>query len=292
MRHFAAAVVLVLAVAGASPAGAQSLAFDSPEAWALKWFVAATTFTPLAPPRTRAPGAIEVGLEAGWIPHLSESQRRVGFAGTALEDLNKTPVLGRVRAAVGLPGGFTAEVGWVPPVNMRGAKANLLDFALERPFFDSGPLALGLRGWGQVGHAKGDVTCPEDVVAQPPGSAGNPLGCQARSVDTSTLNAAGAALTGGVKLGAISVHAAGGATYNDVQFQVGAITNGFHDSTLLRTHGWTGWVAGGLDLPVAPFASIGAEAFYSPLTVKRPPSTMSEDDGLFNVRGILRLHFP
>ena len=76
-------------------ADAEDIAFDRPESWALKYYTAVTTFTGLAAPRVRPAGTVEIGLEGGWIPYVSESDRRVGFDGTALEDLNKTPVFAR-----------------------------------------------------------------------------------------------------------------------------------------------------------------------------------------------------
>ena len=113
----------------------------------------------------------------------------------------------------------------------------------------------------------------------------------ARATDVANLNYAGAALTGGIKVApGVAVHLAGGATYNDLQFQVGAYWNGTADNTLLTTHGWTGWGAAGVDVGLGAGASFSAEAFYSPLTVVRPPSTSSQNDGLFNVRGLVTIH--
>jgi hypothetical protein len=289
----ATALFFLLAVGSraAAQTPAQQIAFNRPEAWALKYFSAVSTFTALGPPVMREPGSIDFGLEGGWVPHLSDSQRRVGFDGTALEDLNKTPVFGRPRLTVGLPFGFSAEAAWVPPVGINGQRANLFDAALERPFVDADPWTLGFRLYGQVGHSKGDFTCPKDVVSQPPGSSGNPQSCNAASKDSATLNNGGLALTGGVKLGGGgAVHFAVGSTYNDMVFQVGAVTNGAPDNTRLATHGWTGWVAAGAGWPLGKGASFAAEAFYSPLSVVRPPQEMAQNDGLFNVRAILRLH--
>lgn len=289
-------VLLASAVVAAGTAAAQMpatspvehLSFDRPESWALKYFVAATTFTPLAPPETRAAGTLDVGLELIWVPRLSDSERRVGFDGTTLEDLNKTQVGARPRLLVGLPAGFSAEVGWVPPIERHGGKANLLDMALERPFFEKNGFAVGLRAYGQIGHAKGDITCNEGVAAAPPLSPDNPLGCTEPSKDTATLNHWGAALTSGAKLPGGSVHLAAGATYNDVQFQVGAEELGVHDSTLEITHGWTGWIAGGGALSLGSSASFAIEAFYSPLLVRRPGQTDTRNDALFNARAMLR----
>jgi hypothetical protein len=288
------ALVLILLAAGSRAAAqtpAQQLDFSSPEAWALKYFSSVSTFTAIGPPVVREAGSIDFGLEAGWIPRLSESKRRVGFGGTELEDLNKTAVFGRPRLTVGLPGGFSAEAAWVPPVTINGGKANLFAAAIERPFVVADPWALGLRLYGQLGHSKGDYTCSEDVIAHPPGSPGNPKSCDARSQDSATLNNVGAALTGGVKVGGGgAVHFAVGGTYNDLVFQIGAYTAGVADNTRLATHGWTGWVAAGAGFPLGKAASIAAEAYYSPLLVRRPPDTDTRNDGLFNVRALVRVH--
>ncbi len=285
------AVAILFLLAAGGRAAAQPIAFDSPEAWALKYFSSVSTFTAIGPPVVREAGSIDFGLEGGWIPHLSESQRRVGFGGTEVEDLNKTAVFGRPRLTVGLPGGFSVEAAWVPPITINGGKANLVAAAIERPFFVGDPGTLGLRLYGQLGHSKGDYTCSEDVVAQPPGSAGNPKSCDARSRDSATLNHVGAALTGGLKVGdGGAVHFAVGGTYHDLVFQVGAFTAGVPDNTRLATHGWTGWAAAGVGFPLGKTASIAAEAYYSPLLVRRPPDTDTQNDGLFNVRALVRFH--
>jgi len=287
---------LFVLVAAGLPASAQTtgetIAFDRPEAWALKYFAAVTTFTPMQAPRLRAPGTVEFAIEGGWVPYLTDVERTVGFMGTKTEDLNKTPFYGRPRVLVGLPAGFSVEAGWVPPIVLHGAKANLFDAAIERPFFDKPGGSLGLRAYGQFGHAYGDYTCPADSVLSAPGSSGNPYSCEASSTDVANLNYAGAALTGGVRLAeTVRLHFAGGATYNDLQFQVGAYWNGTADNTLLMTHGWTGWGAAGVDVALGAHASLSAEAFYSPLSVVRPPSTSSQNDGLFNIRGAIRWVF-
>src|SRR5664280_1223561 len=85
-----AAMILGAASRLAAQSPVEHLDFDRPEAWALKYFSAVSTFTGFGPPVARKPGSVDFGLEGGWIPHLSNSQRRVGFDGTALEDLNKS----------------------------------------------------------------------------------------------------------------------------------------------------------------------------------------------------------
>ena len=264
-----------------------------PKSWALKYYTAVDdVHGPVGAARaTAGNGRDRARGRVGPVP----SPRATG-AWASRGPRSRTSTRRRsspVRASsFGLPAGFAVEAGWVPPIGLNGGRANLFDAALEKTFVDTASGSFGLRLYGQFGHAYGDFTCPEDVVSQPPGSPGNPQGCNQRSEDAANLNDVGAALAGGVKLGTTTLHFAGGATYNDLQFQVGAYTNGDADNTLLTTHGWTSWIAAGAEFRVAERFSIAGEAFYSPLRVKRPPATESENDGLFNVRGMLRWAFP
>jgi hypothetical protein len=295
MRH-AVGIVIVLVMSGAAAPGwaqdgGEHIDFDRPEAWAMQYFAAVSTFTGLGPPVRREPWSVDLGLDLGWIPSLSEAERTVGYNGTKVEDLNRLPVFGRPRVTVGLPGGFSADLGWVPPIEINGVTSNLFAAAVERPVLEHERWTLGLRAYGQLGDVTGDFTCPEDVASQAPGSPGNPYGCNEPSSDTSTLNNVGLALTGGAKIGGGGlVHLSGGATYNDLAFQVDAVTYGYPDHTRLLADGWTGWVAAGLGWPLGARTWVAGEAFYSPLWVVRPPDTSRQNDGLFNLRVLLRFH--
>jgi hypothetical protein len=117
---------------------------------------------------------------------------------------------------VGLPGGFAAELGWIPPVEVNGVETNLLSLALERPLLERERFALGLRGSWATGRSTGDFTCWEEVASQPPGE-GNPYGCLEPSHDTYEMQMAGLAVTGGVTLGSSGTfHFAVGASHNDL----------------------------------------------------------------------------
>ncbi len=289
-RWFPLAVALLAATSARAEGAGEEIAFHRPEAWAMQYFAAATTFTPLAAPAWREPWSVDLAVEAGWLPSLSEDQQRVGFNGTKEEDLDKLPAVGRPRLAVGLPAGFAAELGWVPPLEVNGVTANLVALAVERPLAVRETWSLGLRAWGQVGDVESDFTCPEEAASQAPGSDGNPYGCEAPSHDTATLDLAGLAVTGGVRLGRGQLHWGAGATYNDLEFQVDAVTYGYHDRALLLTDGWTAWAAVGAGWLVGERLWLGGEVFYSPLEVVRPPSTASENDALLNARVLLRYH--
>ena len=66
----------------------------------------------------------------------------MGFNGTKVEDLNRTSVFGRPRILVGLPAGFAVEAGWVPPIEINGAKTNIFNGAVEKTFCRRSPREL------------------------------------------------------------------------------------------------------------------------------------------------------
>src|SRR5437868_5004096 len=99
MMRFHQTLLVCLLAGNAFAQSDQHLNFDSPEAWALKYFTSATLMSGLAPPiprlEQRHTGSITFGLEAGWMPRLNAERARVGFTGQKQEDLNKIPGLAR-----------------------------------------------------------------------------------------------------------------------------------------------------------------------------------------------------
>ena len=293
-RNIARAGAAIVLTAAAGTASAQvlndieELDWDRPEAWAMKFFSSVSLLTGLGPPRAREPWSFEIGLELDTIPHLDEDQRRVGFGGAKVEDLNRLPVFARPRLTIGLPAKLSLDVAWVPPVELRGVKSNLFSLALERPVFSTGPWTLGVRVYGQLGTVEGDLTCSEEDASSPPGSPGNIWGCEAPSKDELTLNYLGAAFTGGYRYRKTDFHWGLAANYMDMEFQVDARTFGFHDRSLLLADGWTWSFNTGASWRLGGRTSVAVELFYSPLSVVRPPSTSSENDPLINLRTMLR----
>ena len=83
------------AAAGQNFKGNYHIGFDRPEAWGLKYFASATLLNGLQPPEPSEgyhTGSISVAIELGWLPTLDAGQSRIGFNGTAPEDLNQTQV--------------------------------------------------------------------------------------------------------------------------------------------------------------------------------------------------------
>lgn len=201
LRGATLAALAVLLTAGALPAQTliapeEDLDFDRPEAWAMKWFGSLIVMTGLGGPPELPPGGWELAFEGGWIPQLSEEERRVGFIGTKEEDLNRSSVFGRLRLSAGLPGRFVLTAGYVPPVELDGATPHLLALSLGRPLVERRSFRLDARLTAQRGTFEGDFTCPEDVVRAGDDPEVNPLNCLEPSDDEMTVRTAGLELSG------------------------------------------------------------------------------------------------
>ena len=289
-----AALAWLLAAVLSTSAGAQSvidihedLDFDRPEAWALKYFSSATQLSSLGVPDRRKAGSIELGVEAGWLPSLSEEERRVGFYGVKVEDLNKTPVFARPRLVVGLPAAFTLTLGWVPPVEVGGTKPNLVSLAIGRPLFEGRSWRLGARLAGQAGEIEADITCDSDTVAAGDDPIENPFRCEEPSQDRVTLRYVGfdlnASFVAGAK-GKLEPYGSVFVAFIDPEFQVDARYNGLIDRTLQTTDGTTYSFALGARYAAAEAWGLAAEAFYTPLTMVRRPDAEEESQDFFNLR--------
>ncbi len=290
----AAAAVAAVLLLPAVPAAAQpvlrndeELAFDRPEAWAMKYFTAVSLMGGFGPPERRRPGSVEVDLELGWIPELDDEEAQVGFQGTKVEDVNKAPVFVRPRLVVGLPHGFSLTAGYVPPVEAFDVEAHLLSVSLGRPLVETAAWRLGARIHGQGGSVESDITCPGEVagVADPDV---NPTGCEEPSSDEITMRYAGLELAAARDDGAARwvPYGALSANWLDMAFQVDALTFGLRDRTLLSADGFTWSAAAGLRYRHPSGAALAVEGHYTPLTVRRRGGGQ-ENDPLLHVRVLL-----
>lgn len=292
-------LLALLALAGLAPAPAraqieiaphESLPFDRPESWAMKYFGSVALMTGFGAGRELQPGALELGLEGAWVPSLSAEERTVGFIGTKEEDLNRTSVFGRVRLAVGLPGRFRLTAGLVPPIEVEGVKPRFLALGIEHPLAEGNRWRLGLGLTGQAGTIRGDLTCSRAAVAAGDDPARNPYRCLKPSDDEMTVRSASLELTGSLlPAGAsgLEPYAALAAHYFDEDFQVRASYGTVIDRSRLATDGTTYSATLGLALPVGERLRLAGELFYSPLDVVRDAARGSQDDALFNARVLL-----
>ncbi len=271
--------------------GDETLDFNRPESWAMKYYASLTLFTGVEAPQLRQPGEVDLALEGGDVPQLNEQQRRVGFDGTKVEDVNKTKVFARLRGSVGLGKGLVLEAGYTPPIRVRGARPNILALALGRPVELSPSWRLGVRAFGQIGTIDADITCSAGEVAAGNDQLRNPFDCVSPSSDRSRQKVVGAELAAGYD-GASSLkpYAAVSVNYMNLEFDVNALYSGglVNDHTIEHTSGTTVSARAGVAYEANRRLSFGAEIFYSPLSIVRPPASAAVNDGLFNVRAFVR----
>jgi len=261
---------------------------DRPEAWAMNYFTASSFMTGFgAVPRLRT-GQWTAAIELGHIPRLSEEQRQVGFTGFKREDLNKSPVIGRLRGTVGLPGGWVAELGYTPPLEIDGTRTHdLVAVAFGRRLLARERFSLSARAFGQHGQVGGDITCPAELAGIDDTDR-NPYGCRRPSDDRLRLNYYGVelALAGG--RGTWQWHASAAALRTETEVQVDAYTYGVHDRSRLVASDVLPALAIGASRPLSPHWRWGAEVLYVPLQVRREGHRSSENDPLVSVRLHLR----
>jgi hypothetical protein len=290
----ATAALAVTALLAALPATAQpvfradeDLAFDRPEAWAMKYYASVSLASGFGVPAEREPGDVDLAFEVGWIPSLEGEEARVGFRGTKQEDLDKAPLLARPRLTVGLPARLTLELGWVPPVEVFDAKPNLVTVALGRPLFVGHTWRAGARLHGMAGTIESDITCPNEIAGRDDPDA-NPFRCEAPSEDEVDLSYVGLELAVERAAGGVWVpYGAVGVSSLDLEFQVNAVTGGFRDLSRLTASGPQWHAVAGLRWQGRPRTTLGAEVFYSPLEVERVDGGGTETDPLINVRALV-----
>jgi hypothetical protein len=66
----------------------------------MKFYASMALLTSMGVPEPMGAGTIDLGFEGTVVPRLKEDQRRVGFEGTKVEDLNRTRFFGRIRAHI------------------------------------------------------------------------------------------------------------------------------------------------------------------------------------------------
>ncbi len=293
-RILLAGLVLVSAAAGANAQAVittvEHVDFDRPESWALQYFTSATLLTGLDPAEDERAGTITIGLETGWVPSLTPAQERVGFHGTAFQDLNKAPIVLRPRVRVGLPGRFALMAAGTPPIRAFGVTPRLVALALDWAMIDGEDWRIAWRAHGQTGTVTGAFSCPASVAAFPPGSAANPTGCQAESTDVATLRYGGAEVETArrlARLGGLTPHVAVGVNAIAARYQLNARAFGDIDHTRLETSGVTWSASVGAALPINAHVTLSADMFYTPLMVRRTATAPRTNDGLFNVRALV-----
>ena len=228
------------------------------------------------------------------MPQMSDEERRIGFNGTKLEDVNKTSFFGRIRGSVGLGKGLALELGYTPPIEMGGAKPNILALALGGGFELAPTWRLGVRGYGQIGKIEADITCSAEEAAAGDDLQANPFQCVEPSEDVSKQKVVGLELVAGYGNARFKPYVGVGLNYMDLEFDVNALYAGglVDDHNVQLTSGTTVSATAGLTFQASARWRVTAEVFYSWLSITRPPNTTSANEGFFNGRAFVsyRVH--
>jgi hypothetical protein len=250
----------------------------------MNYVAASTLMTAFGATPALAPWRWSVALDLGYIPRLSAAQRRVGFNGIKQEDLNKSPVFGRIRLIVGLPGDFVAELGYTPPLSIDGAQPlDLVALSIGRRVFERDSFTLSVQAFGQHGRAQGDITCPARLAGVTDRQQ-NPFGCQAPSNDHVMLNYYGLEATSEWTAESWHAHASAGAARTELAVQVDALTFDVRDRSRLVARGVLPFVTIGASRDLDARWNLGVEVLYVPLRVQREPNAPSENDPLTSLR--------
>lgn len=269
----------------------ESLASDRPEAWAMTWVAASTFFTAFGPTPSLDGGRFAAAAELGAVPRLSADDQRVGFNAVKQEDLNRSPVFGRLRVMAGLGDGWVAEIAWTPPLEIDRAKPrDLFAAAIGRRVLDRGGATLSLRAFGQHGEAEGDITCPARL-ADVNDPVRNPYGCRAASDDRIALDYYGVDAVAGWSAVGWTWHVDVAAVRTELAVDVDALTFDVRDRSRLTSRSVVPWIAAGASRALDARWRIGVEALYVPLDVKRGVGAARRYDPFATARVQLRYRF-
>lgn len=270
------ALGLLIGSALALPARAQlvndsreHLRFDSPEGWAMAWVSSSSLMTGFGAP-AEAAGDANLSVEFGSIPQLDEDQQRVGFGGLKDEDLNKSPLFGRVRLGLGLTADWQLEIGWTPPLRIDGARPrDLFALGIGRSLAVGETWRWSMRLHGQHGQVQGDITCPRRIAGNPDRNV-NRYGCVEPSSDRLSMRQY--ALESNfirVLPASLRGHATLGIARFEPVVQVEARSTGLINRPRLSSSGTAPYLAVGISRPLSRRWETSLEALYVPLHVER-----------------------
>jgi hypothetical protein len=165
-----ALAILALAAAWPAAAAAQRACSPGPESNEAKTL--AIFAVPLAFSRGNAPtlfSGFQAGLELASLPGVDEATATPTICepGKGAENTDLLFALPRPRIGLPLPFGLALQASWVPPVRVRGVKANLLGISLEKAFGRLDGLVAAIRAHATFGSVRAPVTCDDDALEDP-----------------------------------------------------------------------------------------------------------------------------
>ncbi|MEX2110422.1 MAG: hypothetical protein WD802_07465 [Gemmatimonadaceae bacterium] len=288
MHRCLVAAVMVLAVTETVSAQCR-VPSGSNEGKLLAFYTAPIAFSMATTPEVTMAGSIRFGAEGEYVPRPDPELEQTGRCFTQKsEETSLSPVFGRPRITIGIPLGFTVELGYLPPVTIAKATPHLFSFAIAHATHHSFGPASGttiiFRGHGTYGSVKGAITCPSSALQQTlPDS---PCYGNEPSNDTFHPDMFGGEIAAGVTAPsrAFSLYLGVGANRIDPHFQVG-FTNIKDppevDMTRVQLEGplTRATVFGGVTAIVARVFDVGAQIYSVP-----SDATMVKLNGGFRFR--------
>jgi len=265
--------------------GDQKFDLDTPEGWAMAFMTSSAQNLGQMPPRSVNIKDLSISAELSSIPHLTKEQQVVGIGGFKNEDLNKTPVFGRLRASVGLPWDISAEISWTPPFQINGSKPDdLWGAALSKPLFSTEKIGIGLRLFLLRGGVIASVTCSEDMVNSPAYSDENFVGCVDLSKDRLQMNHEGVEVFLSFNnSSAIHPWISLASSHIDSSVKIDAPLQAGRERSTIHSSGSTRTLSAGFNYDLDEDWSLSLSGSYTPLDVKRPNDSSGNDD-FWNVR--------
>ncbi|MBI3789262.1 MAG: hypothetical protein HY275_00070 [Gemmatimonadetes bacterium] len=222
-RRTAALLALVLGLAPAvARAQCTNLPASAPEAKLLAFYALPIAFNRSAQPDQLRAGQWRLSFEMTPMPGADSARRSTTcYASSKQESTNLASLFPRPRLEVGLPWDLEAEVSYVPPLQVKDAKANLLGLGLSwtrRVAIVAGTSVIAeARVHTVIGKVEGPITCNIDALQA---NAANPCYGRQISNDAFSPNVSGAELTGAVDLGDYAVYLTGGVNSINSQLKV------------------------------------------------------------------------
>jgi hypothetical protein len=111
-------------------------------------------------------GTVRIGGEAVFLPKIDRetAQPTSCRPGKEAENVNTVKFAGRLRVSVVLPRNVVVEASWLPPVEIKDLKANVLGLALSGARRLTDRWVAGLRAHATFGTVEGPITCPQAAV--------------------------------------------------------------------------------------------------------------------------------
>lgn len=140
---------------------------NSHEAQLLAFYSVPIVFSADAAALSLPAGAVRIAGEGVYVPTASAALQHTDFCYTGrAENTSLTSFFGRPRLAVGLPGGFGAEISYLPPITVASATPNIGSAAFWFTHAVNSRFLLTARAHGTIGLVRGPITCPRSALQQ------------------------------------------------------------------------------------------------------------------------------